>query len=191
MFDCYLCNQLGLFLQEKWIHLFRSLIDERGPWSANPFPNSVVTHWKLDKTEDTWRRRPKLRQNYHFDENLCLPPASVSGIATPVSESNSVFVGHIPEQMKQLLLKGIRKITEEGSSDVSETSSDINGKKIDPSECSSSEFLKDSFDRKDTVPERKDCSSSSETEASEVCLDPEIVFGVFLERESLTVFDHN
>lgn len=158
--------------------MFRSLIDERGPWSANPFPNHVVTHWKLDKTEDTWRRRPKLRQNYHFDEKLCLPPSSsASGVATPVSESNPGFVGHIPEQMKQLLLKGIRKITEEGSLDVNETNSETSGKKtsvpLDPSENSSSDLLKDSFDRKDAVQERKDSSSSPEAEASEVCLDPE------------------
>lgn len=41
------------------MHMFRTLIDERGPWSANLFPNGVVKHWKLDKTEDAWRRRPK------------------------------------------------------------------------------------------------------------------------------------
>ncbi|TKY74425.1 BEACH domain-containing protein lvsC [Spatholobus suberectus] len=158
---------------EKWIHMFRSLIDERGPWSTNPFPNSVVTHWKLDKTEDTWRRRPKLRQNYHFDENLCSPlSATGSGIATPVNESNPGFVGNIPEQMKQLLLKGIRKITDEGTLDISETNTEISGQKTqipaDHSDCQSSDLLKDVSDRKDTVQERKDTSSSPETEASEV-----------------------
>ncbi|KAG0476323.1 hypothetical protein HPP92_013164 [Vanilla planifolia] len=39
---------------DSWIRMFRTLIDERGPWSANPFPNNNVTHWKLDKTEDNW-----------------------------------------------------------------------------------------------------------------------------------------
>ncbi|KAK4276908.1 hypothetical protein QN277_015003 [Acacia crassicarpa] len=160
---------------EKWIHMFRSLIDERGPWSANPFPNHITTHWKLDKTEDMWRRRPKLRQNYHFDENLCIPPsASGGGLATPVAENNPSFVGHIPEQMKQLLLKGIRKITEEGSLDANETNSEISGKRtsvlLDPSENTSSDLLKDS-DRKDTVQEQKDSFSSPEAEAqSEVLM---------------------
>eukprot|EP00256_Glycine_max_P033137 XP_006578291.1 BEACH domain-containing protein B isoform X3 [Glycine max] len=157
---------------EKWIHMFRSLIDERGPWSTNPFPNSVVTHWKLDKTEDTWRRRPKLRQNYHFDENLCSPPAIGSGVATPVNESNPGFVGYVPEQMKQLLLKGMRKITDEGTLDISETNTVISGQNsqipTDYSECQSSDLLKDASDRKDIVQERKDTSSSPETEASEV-----------------------
>ncbi|KAJ1424747.1 WD40/YVTN repeat-like-containing domain superfamily [Sesbania bispinosa] len=158
---------------EKWIHMFRSLIDERGPWSTNPFPNCVLTHWKLDKTEDTWRRRPKLKQNYHFDENLCNPlSATASGVATPVNESNPGFVGNIPEQMKLLLLKGIRKITDEGTFDTNETNIDISGQKTpitpDLSDCQSSDSLKDSGDRKDAMQERKDTFSSPETEASEV-----------------------
>ncbi|XP_054792696.1 BEACH domain-containing protein B isoform X2 [Prosopis cineraria] len=169
------CEEEQQNVAEKWIHMFRSLIDERGPWSANPFPNHIVTHWKLDKTEDTWRRRPKLRQNYHFDENLCIPPsASVSGVATSVTENNPNFVGHIPEQMKQLLLKGIRKITEEGSLDANEANNEVGGKittvPFDPSENTSSDFLKDS-NRKDTVQERKDSFSSPESEAqSEVLM---------------------
>ncbi|CAI8599125.1 unnamed protein product [Vicia faba] len=159
---------------EKWIHMFRSLIDERGPWSTNPFPNSVVTHWKLDKTEDTQRRRPKLRQSYHFDENLCNPvSATASGFASPVNESNPGFVGNIPEQMKQLLLKGIRKITDEGTFDTNETNAEISGPNTsipsDHSDCQSSDLLKDTSDRKDIiVHERRDTPSPPETEASEV-----------------------
>ena len=93
--------------------MFCSLIDERGPWSANPFPYNTVTHWKLDKTEDAWRRRPKLRRNYHFDEKLLHPPSTVSSneAILPANESKSVLGGHIPEQMKRFLLKVIRKIT--------------------------------------------------------------------------------
>lgn len=158
---------------EKWIHMFRSLIDERGPWSTKPFPNCIATHWKLDKTEDTWRRRPKLRQNYHFDENLCNPPsATASGIASPVNESNPGFVGNIPEQMKQLLLKGIRKITDEGTFDSNETNTEISGPNTsippDHSDSHSSDLLKDNSDRKDVVHERRDTPSSPETEASKV-----------------------
>ncbi|MED6109928.1 hypothetical protein PIB30_038190 [Stylosanthes scabra] len=158
---------------EKWIHLFRSLIDERGPWSTNPFPNRAVKHWKLDKTEDTWRRRPKLRQNYHFDENLCNPlSVTSSGVATPVNESNPGVMANIPEQMKELLLKGIRKITDEGSLDGNETNAEVSGQKTlilpDNSDCQSSDMLKDSSDRKDTGQDRKDISSSSDTESSEV-----------------------
>lgn len=154
--------------------MFRSLIDERGPWSTNPFPNCVVTHWKLDKTEDTWRRRPKLRQNYHFDENLCNPlSAIVSGVASPVNESNPGFVGNIPEQMKQLLLKGIRKITEEGTFDTNETNTEISGPNTsilpDHSDCQSADLLKDNNNRKDVVHERRDTPCAPETEASEVC----------------------
>ncbi|XP_020218624.1 BEACH domain-containing protein B isoform X2 [Cajanus cajan] len=164
------CEEEQQNVAEKWIHLFRSLIDERGPWSTNPFPNSVVTHWKLDKTEDTWRRRLKLRQNYHFDENLCCPFSAIaSGVATPVNESNSGFVNNIPEQMKQLLLKGIRKITDEGTLDISDANTEISGQKAsDHSDCQSSDLLKDVCNRKDTVQERKDTSSSPEAEASEV-----------------------
>lgn len=160
---------------EKWIRMFRTLIDERGPWSANPFPNNTVTHWKLDKTEDAWRRRPKLRRNYHFDEKLCHPPSTAcSNEATlPVNESKSAFGGHIPEQMKRFLLKGIRRITDEGSSEPTENDAESSGQKIsvpeDISDRKGSEGVKDSSDQKDIFQDRKDsCSTSTEQETSEV-----------------------
>ncbi|KAI8015885.1 BEACH domain-containing protein B [Camellia lanceoleosa] len=160
---------------EKWIHMFRTLIDERGPWSANPFPNNTVTHWKLDKTEDAWRRRPKLRRNYHFDEKLCHPPSTVCSneAILPVNESKSAFGGHIPEQMKRFLLKGIRRITDEGSSEPTENDAESSGQKIsvpeDISDRKGSEGVKDSSDQKDIFQDRKDsCSTSTEQETSEV-----------------------
>lgn len=153
--------------------MFRALIDERGPWSANPFPNSSVRHWKLDKIEDTWRRRQKLRQNYHFDEKLCHPSSSVlsNEVTPPVNESKSGFVGHIPEQMKRFLLKGVWKITDEGSSEPNEIDTELGGPKPtipkDPSDSQCSELAKDTSD---WMQEKKDSSSSSlETETSEVC----------------------
>jgi hypothetical protein len=156
--------------------MFRALIDERGPWSANPFPNNALTHWKLDKTEDTWRRRQKLRQNYHFDEKLCHPPSTApSDEATlPVNENKSGLVGLIPEQMKRFLLKGVRGITDEGSSENNDNESEPSGHKAsiskDPLDAQCLE-LKDSSDRKDVLQDRIDSSSSStETETSEVCL---------------------
>ncbi|XP_038715869.1 BEACH domain-containing protein B isoform X2 [Tripterygium wilfordii] len=161
---------------EKWIHMFRILIDERGPWSANPFPNCIAKHWKLDKTEDAWRRRPKLRQNYHFDGILCHPPSSApsSEAALPTNDSKPSFVGHIPEQMKRFLLKGVRRITDEGSSEASENDCEPSGHKEsiseDPSDSQFSELVKGSNDQ-DTLQDRKDSSSSSpETETSEVLL---------------------
>ncbi|KAA8528370.1 hypothetical protein F0562_035725 [Nyssa sinensis] len=176
---------------EKWLHMFRTLIDERGPWSANPFPNSTLRHWKLDKTEDEWRRRPKLRQNYHFDEKLCHPPstASNSEALPPVNESKSGFGGHIPEQMKQFLLKGIHRITDEGSSEPSENDSESSGHNSsvpeDNSDKQYTEVAKDNNDQKDiildgkgrnndqkdVVPDRKDSSfTSTEPETSEVLM---------------------
>ncbi|XP_057974811.1 BEACH domain-containing protein B isoform X2 [Malania oleifera] len=158
---------------EKWIHMFRTLIDERGPWSANPFPNSAIRHWKLDKTEDAWRRRPKLRQNYHFDEMLCHPPCTTSNIdaVLPVNDSKSSFGGHIPEQMKQFLLKGVRRITDVGNSEPNETDAEIRGQGSipDPQESSYQEAEKDTIDQKDIVQDRNDSSStSSDAETSEV-----------------------
>ncbi|CAK9175598.1 unnamed protein product, partial [Ilex paraguariensis] len=118
---------------EKWVHTFRTLIDERGPWSANPFPNSTITHWKLDKTEDAWRRRQKFRRNYHFNEKLCHPPSTTSSneALQPISESKTGFgFGlHIPEQMKQLLLKGIHRITDEGLSELNDNDAEPSGQK--------------------------------------------------------------
>lgn len=158
------------------MHMFRTLIDERGPWSANPFPNGAVTHWKLDKTEDTWRRRPKLRRNYHFDEKLCHPPSTSSGneATLPNNESKSSFVGHIPEQMKQFLLKGVRRITDEGSSEPGESGAEPSGLVVIPEDSSdgqSLEVVKSSNDQINIVQDRKElCSPSPETETSEVRL---------------------
>ncbi|KAM7253246.1 hypothetical protein ACFE04_025864 [Oxalis oulophora] len=154
---------------EKWIHMFRSLIDERGPWSANPFPNSAVRHWKLDKTEDAWRRRPKLRQNYHFNEKLCLPPSYVPDNDGTPDENKSSIVGHIPEQMKQFLLKGIRRITDEGSSEPGDNECEPGGLKAsnpdDPLDSQCSEPVRSSEQ------DRRDSSTGpQESEASEVLI---------------------
>lgn len=157
--------------------MLRTLIDERGPWSANPFPNSTVTHWKLDKTEDAWRRRQKLRRNYHFDEKLCHPPSSMSsneGILL-VNEKKIGFGGNIPEQMKQFLLKGIHRITDEGSSETTENDAESSGQNTSVNEDlldrQQLELVKDNSDQKDNLLDKKDPSfTARESEASEVCL---------------------
>ncbi|XP_071693148.1 BEACH domain-containing protein B isoform X2 [Rutidosis leptorrhynchoides] len=128
---------------ENWIHMLRTLIDERGPWSANPFPNNIVTHWKLDKTEDTWRRRQKLRQNYYFNDKLCHPPSALvtSGGAIMPSTSetkSSGFAAHIPQQMKLFLLKEIRRITDESFLESSVEQLDTADETTDQKKASSS-----------------------------------------------------
>ncbi|KAL2459002.1 hypothetical protein Fot_55288 [Forsythia ovata] len=160
---------------EKWIHTFRSLMDERGPWSANPFPNSTIAHWKLDKSEDGWRRRKKLRRNYHFDEKLCYPSSTMpSNDALPSTiDSKSSFGANIPEQMKRFLLKGIQKITDEGSSEPIESKTESGGQKVldfdDSSDQQYIERLKDSGVQ-EIVQDRKDYPSSTESENSEVLM---------------------
>lgn len=157
--------------------MFRALIDERGPWSANSFSNIPSTHWKLDKTEDMWRRRPKLRKNYHFDEKLCHPPSisSSADIANAENENKSTIVGHIPEQMKKFLLKGVQKITDEGNSEPIENDDEpceLNASNlVDSSDSQYPELVKDVGVWKDIVQDRKDTSLfSPETEESEVCM---------------------
>lgn len=154
--------------------MFRTLTDERGPWSANPFPNSIITHWKLDKTEDIWRRRPKLKRNYHFDEKLCHPrPASSSDSIHLINEGQTDLGSNIPERMKRFLLKGIRGITEEGSSEPCEADSEQGGQKTsvhdDSSDNQCSEFVIETSDQKGIIQDGKDPSSgTADTEASEV-----------------------
>ncbi|WZY72487.1 hypothetical protein YC2023_004727 [Brassica napus] len=157
---------------EKWIHMLRSLMDERGPWSATPFPNNIVNHWKLDRTEDSWRRRPKLRRNYHFDERLCHPPStstSTENETTNVINESKSGVIHLPEQMKRFLLKGIRRITDEGGSESCENdNSQSEQNLLDTSaEIQFSELVRSSSDLKDVVQEKVD-ASSLEVETSEV-----------------------
>lgn len=153
--------------------MYRALIDERGPWSSHPFPNAIITHWKLDKTEDSWRRRPKLKRNYKYDERLCHPPtAKISnGASQPANESFTGTGTSFPEQMKQFLLKGVRGITEEKSL---ETCDDDLARLNDSGPNNSSEnqiieYIKDHSSEVDIVPDKKEPSSGSvESDLSEV-----------------------
>lgn len=151
------------------------MIDERGPWSSHPFPNSIISRWKLDKTEDNWRRRPKLKRNYKFDERLCHPPAAKisDGNSQPPSESCSGMRTSFPEQMKQFLLKGVRGITEDKSSEVwDDDLSRLNDSGTDNySENQDPEHNKDHTADLDIVLDNKDHSSGSiDSDLSEVCL---------------------
>ncbi|XP_019058456.1 PREDICTED: BEACH domain-containing protein B isoform X2 [Tarenaya hassleriana] len=155
----------------KWIHMLRSLMDERGPWSATPFPNNILRHWKLDRTEDSWRRRPKLRRNYHFDEKLCYPPSA--GTATENENSSIVndrsSVIQLPEQMKRFLLKGIHRIMDEGGSESCENDSNQSEPSFSdsPADIPISEVMRSGSGLKDVIQEKSD-SSSVEMEPSEV-----------------------
>lgn len=97
--------------------MFRYLTDERGPWSTVPFPNNLILRWKLDKMEDPLRRRQKLRRNYHFDKEL-LRPVSITPkapLVDLVNEGDSVEL--LLGGVRQFLLKGMRGVTEDISSD--------------------------------------------------------------------------
>ncbi|GAB2247807.1 hypothetical protein Droror1_Dr00007689 [Drosera rotundifolia] len=158
---------------ENWLHVFRFLIDERGPWSANPYPNCTIRHWKLDKSEDSWRRRHKLRQNYHFDERLCHPPTSSSDKdrVTLGSQGDSDSGVLFPGQMKHYLLKGIRRIADIGSSEAldPEPGSSDTMHTEDMPDFRSSELDKDNAFAKEPIQERKDAPSLvTEKERSEV-----------------------
>ncbi|KAF6143571.1 hypothetical protein GIB67_029740 [Kingdonia uniflora] len=162
---------------EKWVHMFRTLIDERGPWSANPFQNNIITHWKLDKTEDSRRRRPKMKRNYRFDKKLCHPPPTTLNKETSpdVTGAKSGLGSHIPEQMKLLLLKGIRKITDARTSESENDLEPSMGKDYDDPDDSANnqhlEHTKDGRGEKDNVSDRKESSSTaSEAESSEVLM---------------------
>ncbi|XP_073132382.1 BEACH domain-containing protein B isoform X2 [Henckelia pumila] len=160
---------------EKWIHTFRLLIDERGPWSANPFPSSTDLHWKLDKTEDAWRRRQKLRRNYHFNDKLCHPSsAAPSDAAVPSFNDEKFGFGALTsEKMKKFTLKGIQTITDEGSSDPNENETQSSSGKIleigNQSEPQYPEVPKESGD-KGVLRDRKGSVLLAESENSEVLM---------------------
>lgn len=150
----------------------RLLNDERGPWSANPFPNSIVVHWKLDKTEDAWRRRQKLRRNYHFDDKLCRPSTITSIGAVPSNNDGKDGLGALTlEKMKQFSVKGIHRITDEVTSEQCESEAQSSQQKMTEIEGSSgreySEVEKDNSEP-ETVQDREDYPSVSESENNEV-----------------------
>ncbi|XP_040380752.1 BEACH domain-containing protein B-like isoform X2 [Oryza brachyantha] len=143
---------------DKWVHIFRALTDERGPWSANPFPNNVVTHWKLDKTEDKWRRRLKLKRNYKFDERLCQPSYSRNE-STEACVDQSSFSTKVPGKLKRFLLKGVRAITEDNAYepfvDTNDASSQSNLSE------SQNPNVSDSSDYRSSVQNKKEPSSNN------------------------------
>ncbi|XP_039804100.1 BEACH domain-containing protein B-like isoform X5 [Panicum virgatum] len=148
-------------IADKWIHISRALMDERGPWSANPFPNDVVTHWKLDKTEDRWRRRFKLKRNYKFDERLCQPSQSRNENTGP-SADQPYISAKIPEKMKRFLLKGVRGITEDiGYEPFEDTSNANESTQINPLENQNLNNAADSSDYHATVHDKKEPSSTN------------------------------
>ncbi|KAH7652235.1 Concanavalin A-like lectins/glucanases protein [Dioscorea alata] len=157
----------------KWIHLSRALSDERGPWSSNSVPTSTVTHWKLDKTEDRWRRRPKLKRNYQFNQQLCHPPAikSVSDATNLSSDCHSS--SQVPDKVKHFLLKGVRGITEEGASDRCQDSNDSatlnNSHSYTTPENQSLKPSEDCSNQVDFVPEGKNTPySGADSQSTEV-----------------------
>ncbi|KAJ3679372.1 hypothetical protein LUZ60_017383 [Juncus effusus] len=103
-------------VKDKWVHIYRALIDERGPWSTNPFPNDTPTHWRLDKTEDSWRRRLKLKRNYKFEDRLCLPPTVKSPNETDQTSNEPAEAGPVgmTEKMKRFVVKEVWGEMEEG-----------------------------------------------------------------------------
>lgn len=147
------------------------LIDERGPWSADPFPNSVDARWKLDKTEDGWRRRQKLRRNYHFDNKLCQPSSNTPSNEAPLSRNHSKLDsgGVTMEKMKQFSVKGIQRIAEEGSSEPSENEAESSQQQIAEVENSSSrqEATKESSEQ-EIGQDREDYPPVTEPENNEV-----------------------
>ncbi|TVU00170.1 hypothetical protein EJB05_54428 [Eragrostis curvula] len=151
---------------DKWIHIFRALSDERGPWSATPFPNNIVTYWKLDKTEDKWRRRLKLKRNYKFDERLCHPSSTKSSNDNTTSSVEASVGAKIPAKMKHLLLKGVRGITGDISSESYEENTDMSDSSQNnlPENQGMSDVVDsaDSSDYSTTVQNRKEPSSTSD-----------------------------
>ncbi|KAL6873753.1 hypothetical protein ACP4OV_013835 [Aristida adscensionis] len=145
-------------IANKWTHISRALMDERGPWSANPFPNNAVTHWKLDKTEDKWRRRFKLKRNYKFDERLCRPSKSRNTSSVLAVDLNT----KIHEKLRRVFLKGARGIIEgngyepfEDTNDTSESSQN------DPLENQNLNNSADSSDYCTAVHNKKEPSSAN------------------------------
>lgn len=136
-------------------------MDERGPWSANPFPNDIVTHWKLDKTEDRWRRRFKLKRNYKFDERLCQPSQSTNESTDP-SADQPYISAKIPEKMKRFLLKGVRGITEDtGYEPFDDTSDASKSPQSNPLESQNTNNAADCSDYHAAVHDKKEPSSTN------------------------------
>ncbi|KAJ1260421.1 hypothetical protein BS78_10G231000 [Paspalum vaginatum] len=148
-------------IADKWTHISRALMDERGPWSANPFPNDIVTRWKLDKTEDRWRRRFKLKRNYKFDERLCQPSQSRNESTRP-SGDQLYISAKIHEKMKRFLRKGVKGITEDsGYEPFEDTNDKCESSQSNPLESQNLDNAADSNDYHTSVHDKKQPSSTN------------------------------
>ncbi|GBG71673.1 hypothetical protein CBR_g9087 [Chara braunii] len=111
-----------------WCHMFRGLTDERGPWAPGPSPGDPPLRWKLDKTEDPWRRRMRLKRNYHFDENLVAPTNPLPPLKKPHSEGDQDEGAGEKESsepagggIRHVLLTGLMGVKQKGVVEVSGT----------------------------------------------------------------------
>jgi recombination DNA repair RAD52 pathway protein len=121
-----------------------------------------VTYWKLDKTEDKWRRRLKLKRNYKFDECLCQPSSIKSSNENAAPTVDPSANAKITEKMKHLLLKGVRGITGDISSESCEDSNDMSDPLQNvPPENHPVTDTTDSSDYPSIVQNRKESSSTS------------------------------
>lgn len=123
-----------------------------------------MTYWKLDKTEDKWRRRLKLKRNYKFDKCLCQPSSIKSSNENAAPTVDPSANAKITEKMKHLLLKGVRGITGDNSSescesnDMSDTPQNVQPENHPVSDNTDSA---DSSDYPAIVQNRKESSSTS------------------------------
>ena len=124
-----------------------------------------MTYWKLDKTEDKWRRRLKLKRNYKFDECLCQPSSIKSSNENAAPTVDPSANAKITEKMKHLLLKGVRGITGDISSESCEDSNDMSDppQNVPPENhpVSDTTDSADSSDYPAIVQNRKESSSTS------------------------------
>ncbi|KAH7332120.1 hypothetical protein KP509_20G069100 [Ceratopteris richardii] len=104
----------------QWCHIFRQLTDERGPWSTVKFPSDTQISWKLDKTEDPWRRKMKLKRNYHSDMQSVCPLETTERVGPSGGSLGKLSNFESLLETSKLLLKGLRGISVEEDSDITD-----------------------------------------------------------------------
>ncbi|KAJ5071714.1 beige/beach-related [Anaeramoeba ignava] len=119
-------QQRKKFIVSYWRKIFRNLTNERGPWGNGlKHKESNEIFWKLDKTEDSLRRRMKMKRNYKYSSYY---HASVRRDERLISETNKRISEYEQQKQNDLekLTTGIDMIPDENVLDTDQDENENN-----------------------------------------------------------------
>ncbi|KAJ5074096.1 beach domain-containing protein lvsc [Anaeramoeba ignava] len=155
------------FIVLYWRKIFRNLTNERGPWGNGlKEKEPYEIYWKLDKTEDSLRRRMKMKKNYKHNPYY---HASIRRDERYISESDKLISEY--EQQKITNSKksttGIEMIPDENTLDTDEYAikKNINNNNNSNNNNNNQEYLSDKSQKSKFIISVEQSQTESELES--------------------------